>query len=183
MISAVEWNVIEDKAKKAGIDSFLSKPLFPSAIVDVINNCLGAEQTVNEEKPDIIGHFTGRNILLVEDVEINREILLALLEPTQLKIDCAANGIEAVSKFSEAPDKYELIFMDVQMPEMDGYEATRRIRAMDVPEAKNIPIIAMTANVFKEDIEKCIDVGMNSHVGKPLDFNAVLEKLNAFLPK
>jgi len=132
-------------------------------------------------KPDITGLFAGRRVLLVEDMEINREIVTALLEPTQMEIDCAENGVEAVRKFSEAPQKYELIFMDVQMPEMDGYEATQRIRALDLPEAKSIPIIAMTANVFREDIEKCMKAGMNSHVGKPLDFDEVLEKLNIYL--
>jgi two-component system, sensor histidine kinase and response regulator len=116
-----------------------------------------------------------------EDVEINREIVIALFEPTKLEIDCAVNGVQAVRKFSEAPDKYGLIFMDVQMPEMDGYEATKRIRAMDIPKAKTIPIVAMTANVFREDVEKCLQCGMNSHVGKPLDFGEVLEKLRHYL--
>jgi two-component system, sensor histidine kinase and response regulator len=114
-------------------------------------------------------------------VEINREIVLALFEPTSLEIDCAENGAEAVRKFSEAPGCYDLIFMDIQMPEMDGYEATRRIRALDMPKAKSIPIIAMTANVFREDVEKCIEAGMNSHVGKPLDFDEVLERLKSYL--
>jgi PAS domain S-box-containing protein len=181
MISAVEWNVIEDKARKAGVDRFLSKPLFPSTIADVIDNCLGIEHKAEEEKSEVTGLFAGRRVLLAEDVEINREIIMALFEPTQLEIDCAENGIEAVRKFSEAPDKYDLIFMDVQMPEMDGYEATQRIRAMDLPKAKNIPIIALTANVFKEDIEKCAAAGMNGHVGKPLNFDEVLEKLNRYL--
>ena len=132
-------------------------------------------------KPDITGLFEGRRVLLVEDMEINREVVMALLEPTRLEIDCAENGVEAVRKFSGAPEKYGLIFMDVQMPEMDGYEATRRIRALDLPNAKTIPIIAMTANVFREDVEKCMKAGMNSHVGKPLDFDEVLEKLNIYL--
>jgi two-component system, sensor histidine kinase and response regulator len=83
--------------------------------------------------------------------------------------------------FSEAPDKYDMIFMDVQMPEMDGYEATRRIRALDTPKALTVPIVAMTANVFREDIDRCLEAGMNSHVGKPLDFNEILEKLNEYL--
>ncbi len=82
--------------------------------------------------------------------------------------------------FSEAPDKYNLIFMDVQMPEMDGYEATRRIRALDILQAKTIPIIAMTANVFREDVEKCLEAGMNDHVGKPIDFREVLDKLHFY---
>ena len=138
------------------------------------------------EKTQVVeteGIFAGRRILLVEDVEINRKIVKTLLESTQVEIDCAENGLEAVYMFTEAPQKYDLIFMDIQMPEMDGYEATRRIRAMDIPEAKIIPIVAMTANVFREDVEKCLNAGMNSHVGKPLDFAAVLEKLNTYLPQ
>jgi len=137
----------------------------------------------HDEKKDtnIDGIFAGRRILLAEDVEINREIVLALFEPTKLEIDCAVNGKDAVRKFSENPDKYELIFMDIQMPEMDGYEATQRIRAMDIPKAKIIPIIAMSANVFKEDIEKCLQTGMNGHIGKPLNFDDVVEKLKGFL--
>jgi CheY-like chemotaxis protein len=184
MISAIEWNAIEDKARKAGVDRFLSKPLFPSAIADVINDYLGVELKVEEEKPDeLTGLFTGRRILLAEDVDINREIVQTLLEPTLLEIDFAENGAEAVRKFSEAPDRYDLIFMDVQMPEMDGYEATRRIRAMDLPKAKIIPIIALTANVFREDIEKCTEVGMNGHIGKPFDFDEILKKLNGYLAR
>jgi CheY-like chemotaxis protein len=85
--------------------------------------------------------------------------------------------------FSETPLKYDLILMDIQMPEMDGYEATRRIRALDIPAAKTIPIVAMTANVFQEDIERCLQAGMNSHVGKPLDFKEVLERLNSYLAR
>ena len=110
-------------------------------------------------------NFAGRRVLLAEDVELNREIFLALLEPTGIEFDCAANGLEAVRLFSRHPEKYDLIFMDVQMPEMDGYDATRRIRALDVPNAKSVPIIATTANVYKEDIEKCAAAGVNGHVG------------------
>jgi signal transduction histidine kinase/DNA-binding response OmpR family regulator/ABC-type amino acid transport substrate-binding protein len=181
MISAIEWSAIEDKARNAGIDSFLSKPLFPSTIAGIIDGCLGIERKEKEEKIKLDGLFAGRRILLAEDVEINREIVQTFLEPTKLEIDCAENGIEAVRKFNLAPDKYDLIFMDVQMPEMDGYEATRRIRAIEAERnAKPIPIIAMTANVFREDIEKCASAGMNGHLGKPLSFNDVLEKLNSY---
>jgi CheY-like chemotaxis protein len=188
MISAFEWTVIAEEAKKAGVDKFLSKPLFPSSIADVINECLGMNKKKTEEaQTDITGLFAGRRVLLVEDVEINREIVQALLEPTQLEIDCAENGIEAVSMFTEAPTRYDLIFMDVQMPEMDGYEATRRIRAIEADLRKNnseqpkrIPIVAMTANVFREDIEKCLDAGMDSHVGKPLDFEEVIKRLRSY---
>jgi signal transduction histidine kinase/DNA-binding response OmpR family regulator len=183
MITAAEWTAIEAEAKRAGVYKFLSKPLFPSAIADVINESLGIDhQKMEKVQTDISGVFAGRRILLVEDVEINREIVLALLEPTQIKIDCAENGVEAVRMFAEAPGKYDMIFMDVQMPQMDGYEATRRIRTLKHPYAKTIPIVAMTANVFREDIERCLEAGMNNHVGKPLDFNEVLEQLRSYLP-
>ena len=122
--------------------------------------------------------FKGHCILMAEDVEINREIVLALLEPLGMDIDCAENGKEALRMFIEAPEKYDMIFMDVQMPEMDGFEATRRIRALDAPNAKTISIIAMTANVFREDVEKCLEAGMDGHIGKPLNYDEVLWKLS-----
>ncbi|MDR3277348.1 MAG: response regulator [Oscillospiraceae bacterium] len=182
MISSTEWSVIAEDARAAGVDRFLAKPLFPSAIADCINECLGIEDA-SEEVAESGGAdvFTGRRVLLAEDVEINREIVLALLEPTELEIDCAENGAEALRLFSENPERYDMIFMDVQMPEMDGLEATRRIRALDLPRAKTVPIVAMTANVFREDIEKCREAGMNDHVGKPLDLDAVLGRLRTYL--
>ena len=125
--------------------------------------------------------FPDRHILLVEDVDINREIVITMLEQTLLKIDCAENGKEAVAIYSESPEKYDMILMDLQMPVMDGYSATRLIRALDNEAAKTVPIIAMTANVFKDDIDRCMEAGMNSHIGKPLDFKILLEKLNAYL--
>ena len=147
--------------------------------------CGGTEKQMTADhaidRSNIAGLFEGRNILLAEDVEINREIVATLLESTLVAIDYAENGKEAVSMFSEAPDKYDLIFMDVQMPEMDGYEATRAIRELDVPSAKNIPILAMTANVFKEDVENCLAAGMDSHIGKPFDFDEVIDKLSNYL--
>ncbi|AEF82469.1 response regulator [Leadbettera azotonutricia] len=183
MISAAEWVSIEGEAKAAGVDKFLPKPLFLSSITDYINECLGAGNTLSEQDSGDAEHFKAYHVLLAEDVEINREIVLALLEPTELQIDSAENGAEALRMFTETPDRYDMIFMDVQMPEMDGYEATRRIRALDIPRAKKIPIIAMTANVFREDIENCLAAGMNDHVGKPLDFKEVLEKLRQYLAK
>jgi len=125
------------------------------------------------ETPDL----SGVTIILAEDVEINREIFISLLEDTRLSIDTAENGAVAVSLFKENPDKYDLIVMDVQMPEMDGFQATRTIRALDIPKAKTIPIIAMTANAFKEDIENCLESGMNDHLAKPIDEKAVIEKI------
>jgi len=182
MISAAEWRFIEDEARQAGVDHFLQKPLFASTITDCIYECLyhmeAAEEELSCEGQDC---FTGHRILLAEDVEINREIVLALLEPTMLIIDCVENGMEAVEKFQESSEKYGLIFMDIQMPEMDGYEATKRIRALDSEYAKTIPIVAMTANVFREDIEACLQAGMNDHVGKPLDFEEVIAILHKYL--
>jgi signal transduction histidine kinase/DNA-binding response OmpR family regulator len=192
MISAAEWDVIGAEAKEAGVDKFLSKPLFPSSIADCINQCLGLDNLVAVEKAqkDTMESFAGRRILLAEDVVINREIVLSLLEPASLVIDCAENGMEAVKLFSEAPDSYDMIFMDVQMPEMDGYEAARCIRAIEKDRrekqglgfSSGIPIVAMTANVFQEDIKKCLDAGMNAHVGKPLDLAEVLDVLRQYLP-
>ena len=141
----------------------------------------GAADNQVADEDNSTGDFSGRNILLVEDIEINREILLAVLESTKLDIDCAENGIDAVRIFSENPEKYDLIFMDLQMPEMDGYEATRLIRAQEKPKSKTIPIIAMTANVFKDDIERCLQAGMNDHVGKPLNLETVLKTLRKYL--
>jgi CheY-like chemotaxis protein len=182
MISATEWSVIEEDAKKAGVDKFLPKPLFPSALADVINECFGAGRgQKSESETEIVPCLEGYHVLLAEDVEINREIVSILLKPTLLDIDFAENGKEAVRMFSESPEKYDVIFMDVQIPEMDGYEATRRIRGLDIPKAGSIPIIAMTANVFKEDIEKCRDVGMNGHIGKPLDMDDVFALLKTYL--
>jgi signal transduction histidine kinase/DNA-binding response OmpR family regulator len=189
MISAAEWTTIQGDAKKAGVDKFLPKPLFASSVADIINDCLGQENQGGNENTGMVDNFKGYRLLLAEDIEINREIVLALLEPTELEIDCAENGAEALGKFEAAPEKYDMIFMDVQMPEMDGYEATRRIRAIEdshrgqqLEYAKHIPIVAMTANVFRQDIEKCLESGMNDHVGKPLDFNDVLVKLRKYLP-
>jgi signal transduction histidine kinase/CheY-like chemotaxis protein len=127
--------------------------------------------------------FEGFRILLVEDVELNREIVISLLELTRLEIDCACDGLEAVRMFEAAPDRYDMIFMDVQMPQMDGYEATQRIRALGFPKARLVPIVAMTAHVFSEDIEACLAAGMNDHVGKPLDLEEIIGKLRTYLPR
>jgi|GEM_PF-481915 len=183
MMSASEWNVIEEDVTGLSIDRYLSKPLFPSAIVDCINECMGVPVTTEHEGTgnEYDDNFSEYRILLAEDVEINQEIVLALLEPTELHIDCASNGEEAVALYAEDPERYDMIFMDLQMPKMDGFEATRRIRAMAHPLAKLVPIVAMTANVFREDIEMCIAAGMDNHVGKPLDLEVVMGKLRLYL--
>jgi PAS domain S-box-containing protein len=180
VFSAAALNLTENDT--ICIDKFLTKPLFPFTVIDAINDCLGMNDGHKEDEDQLsVPQFAGRRVLLAEDVEINCEIVLALLEPTHLEIDCAKNGKEAVSMFSEFPEKYEMIFMDLQMPEMDGYEATQRIRALDVPNAKTIPIIAMTANIFKDDIERCLAVGMNGHIGKPLNLDEVLKQARTYL--
>jgi CheY-like chemotaxis protein len=127
--------------------------------------------TVSADVEEASFNFKGHTILVADDVEINREIVSALLEKTGISVDFAENGKEAVSMFGKAPDKYSLILMDVHMPEMDGYEATQAIRGLDSSVAKNICIIALTANVFKEDIEKLLSAGMNGHIAKPIDPN------------
>jgi len=176
MISSVQWHDIATAAKDAGIKGFLPKPIFPSDVITCINNCFGVDilNESNRNKNNNVDSFWGYRVLLVEDIEINREIVMALLEPTLVDIDCAENGAEALRIYSEAPDEYNIVFMDIQMPVMDGYEATRKIRAFESDKDNNIPIIAMTANVFMEDVSQCLEAGMDDHIGKPLDFDAVL---------
>ena len=191
MISGVDWNTIEEEANKAGVNRFLQKPLFRSDIVDCLNEYFG--NTCTEEELAMVREedFSGFRILLVEDVEINREIVLTLLEPTNLTIDYAENGLGAVKKVQQEHPPYDMILMDVQMPEMDGFEATRKIREFEAEQNEKrvpgwtarMPIIAMTANVFREDVEKCMEAGMDGHIGKPLNFEEVLQKLRLYLLK
>ena len=182
MITAMDWGQIRDDAIRAGVDKHLLKPLFSSTIIDCINECLGIDNT-SADSYDMadLGRFEGTKLLLVEDIEINREILIALLEGTGIDIDCAENGQEALDMIEAAPDKYDIVFMDVQMPKMDGLEATRHIRALPALQNGRLPIIAMTANVFKDDIEACFEAGMDDHIGKPLDIDRVMEKLRKYL--
>jgi signal transduction histidine kinase/CheY-like chemotaxis protein len=192
MISPGEWTALAEDAKNAGVDKFLSQPVFPSSLTDCVSECLGLGDPPPPAQPseDGIELCEGRRILLAEDVEINREIVLSILEPAMLQIDCAENGASAVQMFKADPDAYDMVFMDVQMPEMDGYEAARSIRAFEKErqktaarkQLKEIPIIAMTANVFQEDITKCFEAGMNDHLGKPLNFEELHKKLRLYLP-
>ena len=135
-----------------------------------------AAETENEDYD-----FSGYHLLLTEDIEINREIVMAILESTNIQIDCAENGLEACEIMRKSPEKYNAIFMDLQMPEMGGIEAAHTIRNMDNEHCRTIPIIAMTANAFKEDADKCLEVGMNDHIAKPIDGNVVLKKLAEYL--
>ena len=180
MITALDWEQIKQDAYRAGVDKHLLKPLLSSMVIDCINECLGmscvGDKCVLED-----GEFKGKKLLLAEDIEINREIFITLLESTGLNIECAENGEEAVSMVAAAPEKYDIVLMDVQMPKMDGLEATRRIRAMADERRERLPIIAMTANVFREDIESCLAAGMDGHLGKPLDLDMVLENLRKYI--
>ena len=183
MVSAYNWTSIELEARTAGVNGYLSKPLFPSDIVDCITSYLGIKSGLLADSADAesVESFEDFHILLAEDIEINREIVMTLLEPTKIEIDCAVNGLEAVKLFSASPELYDMIFMDVQMPGMDGLTATQRIRALDITRAKEIPIVAMTANVFREDVQKCLKAGMNDHIGKPISYNNLTDKLRQYL--
>jgi signal transduction histidine kinase/DNA-binding response OmpR family regulator len=185
MTSATDWNEIADDARKEGLSRFLQKPLFPSAIFNCINECAGGVPQAAESTPvigaSVVNVFARRRILAAEDVKINQEILSALLEDTGASLDYADDGADAVEKFSSDPEGYDIVLMDVQMPNMDGYEATRRIRSSGLPGAGKIPIIAMTANVFREDIERCRAAGMNDHLGKPIDIGEVIAKLRKYI--
>ena len=176
----LEWHRIEKDALENHITRYITKPIFPSSVLDAINDVVGSKLKsldIKADTADDMPDLSGVRILLAEDIEINREIFIALMAGTGVSIDIAENGLEAVSKFKENHHKYDLIIMDIQMPEMDGYEATRTIRAMDMPRAGTIPIIAMTANAFKEDIDRCLACGMNDHLAKPIDEKSVIQKL------
>jgi len=183
MISGADWTEVESEAKQAGVDRFISKPLFASVVIECICECVNTCQNeVLDHDAELSEreHFEGMRILLAEDIDINREIIVALLEPTGIQIDCAEDGGIAYRMFQEDPT-YDMIFMDIHMPEVDGYTSTKMIRALPDPRARTVPIIAMTANVFREDIEKCLDAGMNAHVGKPIDIEDVMTQLRRYL--
>ncbi|MDR1566271.1 MAG: PTS transporter subunit EIIC [Treponema sp.] len=164
--------------------SFIFTVRFKEAVLE---ETVAPSLSLEEKQAEEIDDFSGNTMLLAEDVEINREIVISLLEPTRILIDCAENGAQALKMFKENPDKYGIIFMDIHMPEMDGYQATHLIREFErernstLKLPRKVPIIAMTANVFKEDIERCLENGMNDHVGKPLNIGEVLLKLRKYL--
>jgi len=149
---------------------------------DSANIIISREETYNLlSDTDNLNRFLGKRLLVVEDVDINREIVVALLEGTGLIIDCAENGKEAVDMVTADPEKYDLVFMDLQMPLMDGLEATRQIRALPGCKYEQLPIVALTANVFQDDIDACVAAGMNAHIGKPLEVDTIARVLRQYL--
>ena len=177
LISAYDWSDIEDAAKEAGANGFVSKPLFRSKLYDKINDLLGNETKSVEPESDY-SDLQGLNILIAEDNDINWEIISAMLGMFGITTERAENGRVCVEKMTHAAEgSYALIFMDIQMPEMNGLEATRNIRALDDPWASSIPIIAMTADAFSENVTECLNAGMNGHIAKPIDIKLVIKEI------
>ena len=177
LISAYDWSDIEDAAKEAGANGFVSKPLFRSKLYDKINELLGNETKSVEPETDY-SDLQGLNILIAEDNDINWEIISAMLGMFGITTERAENGRICVEKMTQAAEgSYALIFMDIQMPEMNGLEATRNIRALDDPWASSIPIIAMTADAFSENVTECLNAGMNGHIAKPIDIKLVIKEI------
>lgn len=181
ILTAYDWADIEEEAKEAGVTAFSSKPIFFTELRGVLAApYMEQENSKKTKEPEL--RFDGRKILLVEDNELNQEIAQAILENIGFIIDTADDGTVAVEMMKENPaDAYDLILMDVQMPIMNGYQATRAIRALDNPVKAEIPIVAMTANAFEEDRQEAIDAGMNGYVAKPINIEKLLETLKDFL--
>lgn len=181
ILTAYDWSDIEEEAREAGVTAFCSKPIFLSELRKVLEapfKSADGEEAASAEKAS----FEGKTILLVEDNELNQEIAMEILRSSGFFMDVADDGAIAVEKMENAvPGQYDVILMDVQMPIMNGYEATKRIRAMERPGVSDIPIIAMTANAFDEDKKAALDAGMNGHIAKPIDVPKLLELLGEIL--
>ncbi len=180
MISAMDWSELEKTSSDLGLAGFLPKPILPSTLLDTLLSLTGGRLLPEQELAGQLFHWNDKRILLVEDNEINREVALSLLEETGLNIDCARDGLEAVEMFENNPG-YDVILMDIQMPRLDGLSATRRIRASQKPEGRLVPIIAMTANAFKEDVRASLEAGMNGHIAKPIDIDELTRLLAEYL--
>ena len=184
ILTAYDWSDIEVEAKAAGVTAFCSKPMFMSDLRETLMNAIGQTQTdaAQELLPKKSTNFKGRHILLVEDNELNREIAQEILREYGFRVDTAENGAVAVEKVSAAaPGSYDLILMDVQMPVMDGYTATRTIRALDDPARAKLPILAMTANAFDEDRRNALESGMNGFLSKPIVIGDLVQELHKIL--
>ena len=177
LISAYDWSDIEEKAKEAGANGFVSKPLFRSTLYDKINALIGKESRSIEPEDDY-SDLQGLNILVAEDNDINWEIVSTMLSMFGITAERAENGRICVDKIRGAEKgSYELIFMDIQMPEMNGLDATRAIRKLEDPWASSIPIVAMTADAFSENVTECLNAGMNGHIAKPIDIKLVIREI------
>ena len=184
ILTAYDWSDIEVEAKAAGVTAFCSKPMFMSDLRETLMSALGQNQTdaAQELLPQKNADFKGRHILLVEDNELNREIAQEILREYGFRVDTAENGAVAVEKVcTAAPGSYDLVLMDVQMPVMDGYTATRKIRALDDPARAKIPILAMTANAFDEDRCNALESGMNGFLSKPIVISDLVQELHKIL--
>lgn len=180
LVSDLDWGEIEYRANRSGISAFIPIPFFRKSLINGLAHALESSDTgtVSSAVPDL----TGKRILLAEDNDINREIACEILSATKVSVDCAANGQEAVDLFlGSAVGTYDLILMDIQMPVMDGYAAVARIRGEAREDAQTIPIFAMTANAFAEDIARARAGGMNGHIAKPIDINLLMQTLRQAL--
>ena len=184
ILTAYDWSDIEVEAKAAGVTAFCSKPMFMSDLRETLMNAIGQTQTdaAQELLPEKNAGFKGRHILLVEDNELNREIAQEILCEYGFRVDPAENGAVAVEKVrTAAPGSYDLVLMDVQMPVMDGYTATRQIRALGAPALAKIPILAMTANAFDEDRRNALESGMTGFLSKPIVIGDLMQELRKIL--
>ena len=181
LISSYDLSEIEPKAKEAGANGFLSKPLFKSTLYDKINEILKTEAKVAEPENDY-SDLAGINVLVAEDYDINYEVIKALLEMYGITTERAINGLDCLNKVKESEnDRYTLIFMDIQMPEMNGLEATREIRKLEEKEKSSIPIIALTSDAFSENVTECLNAGMNGHIAKPVDIKLVIKEIRRIM--
>ena len=184
ILTAYDWSDIEVEAKAAGVTAFCSKPMFMSDLRETLMSALGQKpaDAVQRLLPEKNADFKGKHILLVEDNELNREIAQEILQEYGFLVDSAENGAVAVEKVSTAaPGSYDLVLMDVQMPIMDGYTATRKIRALDDPARAKLPILAMTANAFDEDRRNALESGMNGFLSKPIVIGDLVQELHKIL--
>ena len=179
ILTSYNWYDIADEAAHAGVDTFVPKPLFAATVLDEFRNALQKKRAVMQnQKPDL----RGRRVLLAEDVAVNAEIMVMVLQMREIEADVAENGKIAVDKFAgHEPGYYDAILMDMRMPEMDGLEATHVIRGMDREDAKTIPIIALTANAFDEDVQRSLQAGLNAHLSKPVEADALFSTLESLI--
>lgn len=187
VMSAYDWSDIEYEAKAAGINAFLTKPVFRLNIINMFKHFVNGEFDNNIQQKTIVSEvdgcdFSGKRVLLVEDNMINREIAIEILKTTNIEVEEAENGKIAVEQFEKnGAGYYDIILMDIQMPVMNGYEATEKIRSLKREDAKYIPIIAMTANAFTEDVVNAKNAGMNEHIPKPIDLNKFIRTLKRWI--